>query len=208
MEGLNPILPQSRYLYPLLNYTEEDYTAPSYEASKSIFRAHGQPRFGHNDDFGDLLSGESDQQKDYVIGVISGAIIILCVALFWFAAILGLRFSGQKRVGFLSGRLVKHNIEKGANELEIEEERVPADDVVVDDNDVVQPGTDKREVLFNRKVTAVRLVFVTCGMVVLAAGGAFYGKGVVSFRRSFSELHKGIDVSSYHFQHLYVCFVH
>lgn len=207
MEGLNPILPQSRYLYPLLNYTEEDYTAPAYEASKSIFRAHDQPRFGHNDDFGDLLSGESEQQKDYIIGVISGAIIILCVALLWFTVILGLRFSGQKRVGFLSGRLVKHNIEKGAIELEIEEEE-PALANDYDDNDVVQRQTDKREVLFNRKVAAVRLVFVTCGMVVLAAGGAFYGKGVVSFRRSFSELHKGIVVSSYHFQHLYVCFVH
>ena len=110
-------------------------------------------------------------------------------------------------MGFLSGRLVKNNIENGAIELEIEEEEPAlADDD--DDNDIVQPRIDKREVLFNRKVTAVRLIFVTCGMVVLAAGGAFYGKGVVSFRRSFSELHKGIDVSSNHLKHLYACFVH
>ena len=82
MEGLNPILPQSRYLYPLLNYTEEDYTAPYYEASKSIFRAHGQPRFGHNDDFGDLLSGDTEQQRDYIIHEVhceSDTVAVICI---------------------------------------------------------------------------------------------------------------------------------
>jgi len=192
--GLNhPILQQPRrHLYPLLNYTEEDYKAPQYEASRSIFRAHNQPRFSHNDDFGDLLSGNTDQQKDYIIGVLTGAIIILCVALLWFALILGLRIAGQNRVGFLSGRLVKYTEENGAIEVEINEEE--GDDDIIIDGPIVQHAIDK--VFFKRKVTAVRLMFVISGIVVIAAGGVFYGKGVVSFRRSFSEVRKGIDVST------------
>ena len=36
--------------------------------------------------------------------VISGAIIILLVAVVWFFVIVGLNIAGQKRVGFLAGR--------------------------------------------------------------------------------------------------------
>lgn len=142
-----------------------------------------------------MLSDNSEQQKDYVLGVIIGAIIILSVAVIWLVLILSLRIAGQDRVGFLAGRLVKYTEENGGVEVEINDE----EDDLIDEAHEVEQTTEKREVLFKRKVTAVRLVFVISGMIVISSGCIFYGKGVVSFRRSFSEVRKGINVSTYFF---------
>lgn len=108
-EALNPFQPRTiRYLAPLMNYTSENYTAPEYEVMQSILRSHYQPRFGHNNDFGDLLSDNTEQQKDYILGVLIGSIIIFGVALMFFAVIISLKIAGQDRVGFLAGRFVKY----------------------------------------------------------------------------------------------------
>jgi hypothetical protein len=198
MEALNPSLqPRTiRYLAPLMNYTSENYTAPEYEVMRSILRSHYQPRFGHNNDFGDLLSDNTEQQKDYILGVLIGSIIIFAVALILFAVIIGLKIAGQDRVGFLAGRFVKYTprdrltTEDSIDDLVDEEERI-------DGPRVIDQTVEKRNALSNRACIAVRLMFVLSGIIIIVFTGIFYGKGVDSFRRSFAEVRKGIEVSTY-----------
>ena len=196
MEALNPSLQprtSTRYLAPLMNYTSENYTAPEYEVMRSILRSHYQPRFGHNNDFGDLLSDDTEQQKDYILGVLIGSIIIFGVALMFFAVIISLKIAGQDRVGFLAGRFVKYTPRDTPTEDSIdcfvdEEERI-------DEPRVVDQTTEKRNALSKRTSLAVRLMFVLSGIIIIVFTGIFYGKGIDSFRRSFAEVRKGIDVS-------------
>lgn len=195
MEALNPFQPRTiRYLAPLMNYTSENYTAPEYEVMQSILRSHYQPRFGHNNDFGDLLSDNTEQQKDYILGVLIGSIIIFGVAVMFFAVIIGLKIAGQDRVGFLAGRFVKYTprdtpTEDSIDGLVDEEERIN------DEPRVVDKTLEKRNALSKRTSIAVRLMFVLSGIIIIVFTGIFYGKGVDSFRRSFSEVRKGIEVS-------------
>lgn len=194
-EALNPFQPRTiRYLSPLLNYTSENYTAPEYEVMQSILRSHYQPRFGHNNDFGDLLSDNTEQQKDYILGVLIGSIIIFGVALMFFAVIISLKIAGQDRVGFLAGRFVQYTPRDTPTEDSI--------DGLVDDEErrddeprVVDQTLEKRNTLSKRTCIAVRLMFVLSGIIMIVFTGIFYGMGVDSFRRSFAEVRKGIEVS-------------
>lgn len=67
----------SRELAPLMNYTPDESFDPStYEVSKAIQDIHDYPRFGHPNNFEDLInsigSGDSDatsaSAKQYVTG--------------------------------------------------------------------------------------------------------------------------------------------
>jgi hypothetical protein len=194
MEALNPSLqPRTRYLAPLMNYTSENYTAPEYEVMRSILRSHYQPRFGHNNDFGDLLSDNTEQQKDYILGVLIGSIIIFGVALMLFAVIIGLKIAGQDRVGFLAGRFVKYTPRDTPTEDSID--GLVDDEERIDEPRVIDQTLEKRKALSKRTSIAVRLMFVLSGIIIIVFTGIFYGKGVDSFRRSFAEARKGIEVS-------------
>ena len=194
MEALNPFQPRTiRYLAPLLNYTYENYTAPEYEVMQSILRSHYQPRFGHNNDFGDLLSDNTEQQKDYILGVLIGSIIIFGVALMLFAVIIGLKIAGQDRVGFLAGRFVKYTPRDTPTDDSID--GLVDDEERIDEPRVIDQTLEKRNTLSKRTCIAVRLMFVLSGIIIIVFTGIFYGMGVDSFRRSFSEVRKGIEVS-------------
>ena len=193
-EALNPFQPRTiRYLAPLLNYTYENYTAPEYEVMQSILRSHYQPRFGHNNDFGDLLSDNTEQQKDYILGVLIGSIIIFGVALMFFAVIIGLKIAGQDRVGFLAGRFVKYTPRDTPTDDSID--GLVDDEERIDEPRVIDQTLEKRNTLSKRTCIAVRLMFVLSGIIIIVFTGIFYGLGVDSFRRSFSEVRKGIEVS-------------
>lgn len=182
-----------RELTPLINYTESNYMPKPYEVPKAISKTHEQPRFGRTNDIGALING-SEQVDDYILGIIIGAMIILIVAIVWFFAVVCLKIAGQKRVGFLAGRLTRPSSanssqgtdedgEKGAIEVVMEndddggsnEERV--DEAVLMsstmNNSTNESPVDKN---FNRRVWAVRGVFVLSGLLVIISGGLFYGK--------------------------------
>jgi len=188
-----------RGLTPLVNFTISNFKPKPYEVPGAISSTHNQPRFGHTNNIDALIGGDGDETTDYILGVIIGAMIILIVAMVWFFAIVCLKISGQERVGFLAGRLIRPNSaggeteEKGGVEVTMEgevDEAIPVDNVNSNAADDVNHG----EKMFMRRVWAVRGVFVLCGILVMVAGGLFYGKGVAAFNESINEVREGIEL--------------
>ena len=164
-------------------------------------------------DFEALVKG-GDQTQEYVLGVIIGAMVILIVAIVWFFAIICLKIAGQKRVGFLAGRMVRpshagpsHKEEGAGVEVVMEnddqalpvsdnneaDEAIPAVNTSLNDttNNADAAHVDK---MFERKLWAVRGTFVLSGIAVLVAGILFYTNGVHSFWGSIDEVRNGIDL--------------
>lgn len=103
---------------PLETFNASDFVPKPYGPSRNIIHQHVFPRFGHTNNFGALVSGLMDNPsssqgaggrdppaKDYIVGVIAGAMFILGVSLVWSMVVVALKIAGQKRVGFLAGRL-------------------------------------------------------------------------------------------------------
>ena len=201
-----------RELYPMLNWTDSNYTPAEYIAPGAIEQTHNQPRWGHTNNLGALIDANSEETaQDYVLGVIIGAMVILIVALVWFFAIVVLKIMGEKKVGFLAGRLVRpvdlNNLpdtQQAGVEVVIENEgeEQPLNKEAGAENEVDEavPVTNNNhefspaEKRFNRKVWAVRIMFVLSGILVMISGGLFYGKGVVSFKNSIDEVRFGLDL--------------
>ena len=114
------------------------------------------------------------------LSVVIGSITILLVALVWFMVIVGLKIAGQKRVGFLAGRLEKSD----ASNLEAPDGvEVVMKNEEHDKSVSAQQNDGEADTRFKHKVWAVRAAFVISGIIVIICGGLFYGKGVVSFKR-------------------------
>ena len=96
--------------HPLETYNASDFHPPPYNPSANVDHQHHFPRFGHTNNFDALVEGVTRQSSsststDYIVGVCAGAMLIFGVALLWGMVIIGLKIAGQKRVGFLAGRL-------------------------------------------------------------------------------------------------------
>eukprot|EP00581_Thalassiosira_minuscula_P014757 CAMPEP_0183720662 /NCGR_PEP_ID=MMETSP0737-20130205/13202_1 /TAXON_ID=385413 /ORGANISM="Thalassiosira miniscula, Strain CCMP1093" /LENGTH=593 /DNA_ID=CAMNT_0025950555 /DNA_START=49 /DNA_END=1830 /DNA_ORIENTATION=- len=214
---------ERRELYPLLNYTDSGYFPEPYIPSSDILSTHNLPRYGFTNNFGALIhpTTDNDQQREYILGIIIGAIIILCVALLWFFVIVVLRILGQEKVGFFAGRFVRParsiqpqdddgNEEKDGIEVVMAPGGREHDDIIseavlangTNDSTADEPMMNNHTVAsennvekkFLRTVLAVRLLFVLSGIVVIISGGIFYGKGVVRFEASLNEIQNGIDL--------------
>lgn len=155
----------ARALTPMLNFTSSIYAPLPYTVPSAISNAHNRPRFGFTNDFAAIIDGDSDETSDYVRGILIGSIIVLCVALLWFIVILGLKCAGQKRVGFFAGHLARP---AGADEAQ--ERRLA------------------------RTTRGVRTAFVLSAIAVIIACVVFYARGAGSFRASFDEVRRGIDL--------------
>lgn len=92
-----------RELWPLPDFPDESYEAKPFTPTKNIRRMHNWPRYGLTNDISDLASGASEQQQDYLVGIITGSLIILGFAIVWLLVLLILKCCG-KRVGCASGR--------------------------------------------------------------------------------------------------------
>lgn len=196
----------SRELTPLVNFSASDYIPEPYTPPRSIASTHNQPRFGRTNDFETLINGTNDDIQDYIIGIILGAMIILIVAILWFFVIVCLKVAGRKRVGFFAGRLVRPVASSASSDgsgggkgdgVEVvmagngQEDNNDVDEAVPVDTAAAASNTvDKK---FKRRVWFVRGVFVISGLMVIAAGGLFYGKGVAAFKDSLDEVRQGIE---------------
>jgi len=139
----------------------------------------------------------------------------------WFIVIFCLKVAGQKRVGFLAGRLerpetrpgYKSGSDRTLSAIPEEEERNEAE---VNNGGLSAPNEeteaslvtplvisntifDEREYAreenkFHRKVIGVRAAFVISGICIIISGGLFYWKGVASFDDSLSTVRVGIDL--------------
>mmetsp|Transcript_11098 Transcript_11098/g.23091 ORF Transcript_11098/g.23091 Transcript_11098/m.23091 type:complete len:480 (+) Transcript_11098:181-1620(+) len=176
-----------RELYPLTDYSPEPYTPKPYIVPASIERTHDLPRYGMPRSLDSVVEGEA---KDYIVGVVIGSIIILLVAVCWFMVIICLRIAGRNRVGFLAGRFQKPSFaslaESDGVEVVIGNEGEEHRDSSVEKT--------KEEKKYYRKVWVARIVFIISGLFVIVAGGLFYGKGVVAFKRSIDEVSSGLQL--------------
>lgn len=125
--------------------------------------------------------------------------IILIVAILWFFVIVCLKIAGRKRVGFFAGRLVRPVDSSASSDggggkgdgVEVvmagngQEEDDVDEAVPVDTAAAANSTVDKK---FKRRVWFVRGVFVISGLMVIIAGGLFYGKGVVAFKDSVDDV--------------------
>lgn len=118
-----------------------------------------------------------------------GSVIILIIALVWFMAIIGLKIAGQKRVGFLAGRLenteASNLATSGGVEVVMENEEYAHGEKGegFDKSVAAQKNDGEVDKRFKKKVWAVRAAFVISGICVITCAGLFYGKGVVSFKK-------------------------
>lgn len=199
---------------PLEKYTPIPFTPKPYQPPKNVVEQHNFPRFGHTNNIASLasgLSGSSDTATSYIVGICGGAMLILAIALVWGMVIIGLQIAGQKKVGFMAGRLEHPDFagasssNKGGGTLPpIEEE--PEDDeslleseasssafIISNDIEVTQEQA-KKENKFKRKVLIARVAFVLSGLGVIIASILFYAKGVASFHKSLTSAHGGLDL--------------
>lgn len=159
---------------------------------------------------------------DYIVGVCAAAMLVFAIALVWFMVITGLGVAGQKKVGFLAGRLVHPDFDENevrdAGTLPVipEEDEAASDEIEslieadadspllieVDANSPLLLCNDididlehvKREKKFNRKVLAVRVTFVLSGLCVMICGILFYAKGVSAFGRSLDAVSSSLNL--------------
>lgn len=212
--------------YPLETYNATPFTPKQYDVTKMVEGQHQFTRFGHTNNFQAFVSGitnSSDTSTDYILGVCAAAMLVFVVALVWFMVITGLKVAGQKKVGFLAGRLIHpdfdENAERGSGmTLPVIEEEPASEEIeslIESDADTESPliitadahspllisnNIDidleqvKKEKKFNRKVLAVRAVFVLSGISVMVCGILFYAKGVSAFGRSLDAVSSSLNL--------------
>lgn len=192
---------------PLPVFNATPYNPPPYTATKNIQSQHYNTlRFGHTNNIETLVKAVQDDNiksaESYILGVVSAAMVIFAIGLVWSMVIIALKIAGQKRVGFLAGRLQHPDYSSAVGEeedgMEIERE----------DDDLASPligsrnnsiGTDLEEAIqkekkWKRKVWAVRATFIISGLCVLVAGALFYAKGVTSFKNSLDSTSSGLHI--------------
>lgn len=213
---------------PLKTFNDTKYVPKPFYPSNDIQNLHSINRFGHTNNIEILIKGISDsnmssQAESYIVGVCSAAILIFCIALVWFITIVVLKYCGQKKVGFLAGRLVHPNYDEDVEAEEqtrlstIQEEPTvdgleyedsvhssssdngsslvnPLTNPLIPDDELVKAATKDNQ--FKRIVFAVRAVFVLSGIFVIISGGLFFGKGVTGFKRSLDSTSHGLMVSN------------
>ena len=215
---------------PLKTFNGTKYVPKPFYPSNDIQNLHRINRFGHTNNIEILIKGISDSNiqsaESYIVGVCSAAILIFCIALVWFITIVVLKYCGQKKVGFLAGRLVHPNYDEDDEAEEqtrlstIQEEPTvdgleyedsvhssssdngsslvnPLTNPLIPDDELVKAATKDNQ--FKRTVFAVRLVFILSGIFVIISGGLFYGKGVTGFKRSLDSTSHGLMVSNFQF---------
>ena len=202
---------------PLPVFNSTPYNPPPYSATKSIVQKHDTYRFGNTNNIETLVKAVQDDNiksaESYILGVVSAAMVLFAIGLVWSMVIVGLKIAGQKRVGFLAGRLVHYvsgeeiseprtpqssAVGEEENGMEIErEEDVLASPLISSRNNSI--GTDLEEAIikekkWKRKVWAVRATFIISGLCVLVAGALFYAKGVTSFKNSLDSTSSGLHI--------------
>lgn len=195
--GLFPEVQASR---PLAEYNATPYTPEPYDPTKIVADQHHFPRFGHTNDVAALAEG-GDAAVDYVVGILSGALLILAVAVMWALLLVGLRVCGQRRVGFLAGRLEHPDLRgddasrgDGGQLPLIEEEPADGYPLLVSEHSRKGPEATKRAKKFQRTVRANRAAFVLSGVAVIVSSILFLTNGIKSFQGSLVSVNDGLEL--------------
>lgn len=90
---------------PLDPATNGGYTPQAYHLTETAAALSSVPRLTSSHCIQDLF--ESDLRDDYLVGLLSGTIFVICVYLLWTLVVLVLKCLGPKKVGCASGTPVK-----------------------------------------------------------------------------------------------------
>ena len=81
-----------------------------FRASHRLKKTNEQAiRFGGSNDMITLLEGSSDEQADYLFGLVAGSVLVAIFFALWTVLILVFKFNGYRRCGFLCGRFIRPN---------------------------------------------------------------------------------------------------
>mmetsp|Transcript_440 Transcript_440/g.1046 ORF Transcript_440/g.1046 Transcript_440/m.1046 type:complete len:597 (+) Transcript_440:103-1893(+) len=202
-----------RELHPLPELTPDTYEPTNFTVTHFIQRMHSWPRFGLTTDINSLLSGESEQQKDYIVGIVAGSLIILGVAVVWLLVLLVLKCCG-KRVGCASGkprRPVRPDISSAAEPSQIgfEVEDAPDESTKViqveeavvptkseeQDYDAAMEEWGRKLKRHERSMLRTRIVFMLAGTAAIIASILFFTMGAGSLIQSLNSVQRGLNLT-------------
>jgi hypothetical protein len=90
---------------PIDDVVELPFRKLAFKNTDAIeFMHDAPPRFGHHSDLGRFIAGDSDDEDDYIKGLLATSIAMFCFFSVWITILLILKCCGPKRVGFWSGR--------------------------------------------------------------------------------------------------------
>ena len=200
---------------PLPEFPDESAFQPDLFVPTSVIRRlHAWPRYGLPSSTSALASGNSEQQKDYVLGIIIGSLIILGVAILWALVLLILKCCGR-RVGCASGRphAPKPPLRQNTNRQEgfevtestnkiqfVEEELEDADPstLAFDEDEQYKSDLEKYErdlKKHKRSWLLTRIAFMLAGLTAIIASTLFFAKGAEELVQSLNTVHLSLDLA-------------
>ena len=199
---------------PLPEFPDVKQFRPDLFVPTSVIRRlHAWPRYGLPSSTSALASGNSEQQKDYVLGIIIGSLIILGVAILWTLVLLILKCCGR-RVGCASGRPhapkppLRQNTsrEEGFEVTEstkiqfVEGEMEDADPSKLAFNVDEQYQSDLENYernlkKHNRSMLLTRISFMLAGLTAIIASTLFFAKGAEELVQSLNTAQLSLDLA-------------
>ena len=175
----------------------------------NILRLHDWPRFGFSSEFSEIGSGDSEQQKDYVLGIVIGSLVILGVAVLWALVLLILKCCGR-RVGCASGRprspappVHRSGQQEGfevtqstkVHVVEVEESN-PSGLIKEEQEYGVALEKYERDLKrHKRSMLLTRIAFVLAGLTAIVASTLFFAKGAVELVESLNAVQVSLDLT-------------
>ena len=200
---------------PLPEFPDESAFQPDLFVPTSVIRRlHAWPRYGLPSSTSALASGNSEQQKDYVVGIIIGSLIILGVAILWALVLLILKCCGR-RVGCASGRphapkpplrqttnrQEGFEVTESTNKIQFVEEALEGagpSKFVFDENEQYQSDLEKYErnlKKHNRSMLLTRIAFMLAGLTAIIASTLFFAKGAEELVQSLNTVQLSLDLA-------------
>jgi len=89
-----------------------DGIGETYQQGSNVVDMHEAPRFGHTDKISKLVSSDTDEQYDYIYGVVSFSAFVFFFIILWLMIVIILKFMGEERVGCAAGRVIQKDRRK------------------------------------------------------------------------------------------------
>ncbi len=134
------------------------------------------PRFGASNDLRLLMEGNSEEQADYLRGLLASSIAMVCFFLVWMIILVVFRCMGPQEVGFFSGK---------ARPLPPQ----PSED----SEDLVAWQSLKAKA--EMRMNLVRVVVCICGLLIIISSCLMAVKGVSSLTQSLHDGTEAISIS-------------
>jgi len=196
---------------PLPEFHNETAFRPDlFVPTNIIRRLHAWPRYGLPRSLSALVSGDSEEQKDYVMGIIIGSLVILGVAILWALVLLILKCCGR-RVGCASGRPQcpkppVHRRSRSRQEgFEVTESKVHIVEIEESDPSALVTEDQEYEVAMEkyerdlkrhiRSMLLTRIIFMLAGLTAIVASTLFFAKGAEALVESLNTVQLSLDLT-------------